>query len=157
MVPAFSPRTKMALIPALLVTLMVGGVGGLLTATFEIENQARMVTIGIEAYWDVTATKLCESIDWGSLRPGEAKTVTIYVKNTGDDPITGSFTLMNWDPPEAADFISLEWDFGNVPLRPQRIRTTHFTLTVSPSIQNITNFYFVIQVTGTQVQVIARN
>ena len=151
MIPKFSPGAKMVLIPTLLLTLMVSGVGGLLTATFQIENQARMVTIGIAVYWDVTATRLCESIDWGSLRPGESRTVTVYVKNTGDDPIAGSFTLMNWDPPEVANFLSLEWDFGGEPLLPGRIRTTHFTLTVSPDIQSIKNFYFIIEVKGTQM------
>jgi len=128
-------------------TLVING----LSATFRIENHARMVTIGVAAYWDLTATKLCESIDWGPLSPGETKTVTIYVKNTGHSPITGSFTLMNWNPPEAADFLPLEWDFGDQPLLPRRIRPTHFMLRVSPDIRNITNFFFIIQVIGTQV------
>jgi len=140
----------MALIPAILLTLMSGGVGGLLTASFQIENQAKLVTIGIEAYWDLTATRICDSIDWGVLRPGESKTVTVYIKNTGDDPIAGSFTVTNWEPLAAANYITLSWNFGSAPLLPTRMRKTNFTLTVSPSIQGITNFYFTIIVTGTQ-------
>lgn len=140
----------MVLIPTLLLTLMSGGVGALLTATFQIENQAKLVTVGIAVYWDLTATKICEKIDWGTLSPGESKTITVYVKNIGDNPITGSFTLKDWDPLAAANFITLEWDFGSAPLLPGRIRRTRFTLTVSANIQNITNFYFIIVVTGTQ-------
>ena len=140
----------MALIPVLIVSLMTGGVGGLLTSSYEIENQARLVVIGIAVYRDITATKPCESIDWGALRPGESKTVIVYVKNTGDDPITGSFITKNWDPLEAGSFISLAWDFGEEPLLPGRIRTTAFTLTVSADIHDITNFHFTIVVTGTQ-------
>jgi len=110
-----------------------------------------MVTIGVATYWDLTATRLCKSIDWGSLSPGETRTVVVYVKNTGHGPITGSFTLMSWDPPEAEDFLPLEWNFGDQPLLPGRIRPTHFTLKVSPNIRNITSFFFIIQVIGTQL------
>ena len=109
-----------------------------------------MVTIGVGAYWDITATKVCDIIDWGALSPGESKTVTVYLKNTGKAPVTGSYALTGWTPPEAADYLSLEWDFGEQPLSPSRIRETHFTLTVSPDIHDITDFHFTIIVTGTQ-------
>jgi len=145
-----SARQKMALIPALLTTLMTGGVSGIMTATWQIENQARMVVIGCECYWDVTATMKVDVIDWGTLYPGQSKSVTIYIKNTGSDSFTGSFNTSNWEPPAAANFISLKWDFGDRPLLPGRIRETHFTLTVSSSIHDITAFAFWITVTATQ-------
>jgi len=121
-----------------------------LSATLEIENEARIVTIGVGAYWDITATKICDTIDWGALSPGESKTITVYLKNTGKAPITGSFNLTGWDPPEAANYLSLQWDFGEHPLSPSRIRKVSFTLTVSPDIHDITDFRFTIVVTGTQ-------
>ena len=140
----------MALIPTILLGLMTSGVAGLLTVTFQIENQARMVAIDVGVYWDITATRVCDSIDWSTLEPGENKTIVVYVKNTGGDSITGSFGVQDWDPPLAADFISLEWNFGENPLLPGRVRRTEFTLRVSPDIHDITNFYFTIVVTGTQ-------
>jgi len=121
-----------------------------LSATLEIENEARMITIGVGAYWDITTTKVCDIIDWGSLSPGQSKTITVYLKNTGKAPITGSFNLRGWNPPEAANYLSLEWDFGGGPLLPSRIRKISFTLTVSPDIHDITDFRFTIVVTGTQ-------
>ena len=129
---------------------MTSGVAGLLTVTFQIENQARMVTIDVGVYWDITVTRVCDSIDWGTLEPGENKTIVVYVKNTGGDSITGSFAVQDWDPPEAANFVSLGWNFGENPLSPGRVRRTKLTLRVSPAIENITSFYFTIIVTGTQ-------
>lgn len=143
-------NAKMLLIPVLILSLMSFGVAGLLTVTFQIENFATMTTLGVEVYWDLTATRICNSIDWGELKPGENKTITLYVKNTGGNDITGSMTTTDWEPLEAAKFITLEWDFGVNPLKPDRIRTTRFTLRVSPAIENITHFYFNILVTGTE-------
>jgi len=109
-----------------------------------------MVTIEIGVFWDITATQKVDSIDWGSLQPGENKTVTIYVKNTGGGPITGSFNTADWVPVLAANYISLKWDFGLTPLEPGRVRETHFTIMVSKDIRDVTTFYFTIIVTGTQ-------
>ena len=145
-----SPRVKMALIPAVITSILVSAVAGLATVTYQIENFAKMTTIDIEVYWDITALKPCTSIDWGTLKPAENKTITLYVKNTGNNDITGSMAVTDWEPLEAADFITLGWDFGVNPLKPNRTRTTHFTLRVSPAIENITHFYFNIVVTGTE-------
>lgn len=90
------------------------------------------------------------SRNWGTLEPGENKTIVVYVKNTGGDSITGSFVVQDWDPLLASAYISLEWDFGDTRLLPGRVRRTQFTLRVSKDIHDITNFYFTIIVTGTQ-------
>lgn len=143
-------KARMILIPILILSLMSFGVVGLLTVTFQIENFATMVAIDIGVYWDVTTTKVCDSINWETLEPGENKTITVYVKNTGGDSITGSFTVQDFDPLLASAYISLEWNFGNEPLLPGRVRRTKFTLRVSKDIHDIENFYFKIVVTGTQ-------
>lgn len=118
--------------------------------TREIPSRADMATVDIDVFWDVTGTEKIESIDWGSLWPGENKTVTVYVKNTGGGPITGSFNTSQWVPPLASNYISLTWDFGDQPLNPGRIRETHFTLTVAKDIHDVETFYFIITVTGIQ-------
>ena len=145
-----SPKAKLISIPLLLLALTTGSVGGLLVSTQQIANMAAMATVDIGVFWDVTATQKVVSIDWGTLMPGENKTITVWVKNTGGSPITGSFNTSDWVPPEAADYISLKWDFGTEPLQPGRVRETNFILMVAKDIHDITNFYFLITVTGTQ-------
>jgi hypothetical protein len=41
----------------------------------------------IEAFEDATATKPLTYVDWGSLKPGESKRLTFYIKNTADSTI----------------------------------------------------------------------
>lgn len=141
---------RVFLISVVLLGLTVGIVGAILIATQSINNTVRMATVGIGVYWDVTSTQKCTSIDWGTLSPGQNKTVTVYVKNEGESPITGSFNTSDWNPPEASNYITLQWDFGGSPLQPGRVRETHFTLIVSQNITGIETFYFTITVIGTQ-------
>jgi len=119
-----------------------------MTAIYQIENVATLVTIGVEVYWDVTATMKCDKIDWGTLRPGDTKTTTVYIKNMKTAPFTASFVTSKWDPPAAVNYISVAWDFGSSLLLPGRIRETHFTLTVAPNIVGITAFAFLMNVTA---------
>lgn len=81
--------------------------------------------------------------------PGESKITRIYVKNTGEAPIISSFNTTDWNPSNASQYISLSWNFGDVPLQPLRVRPTNFTLTISPLIYGITTFSFKITVIGT--------
>ena len=145
-----SPKAKMVAIPLVILALATGSVGGLLMGTQQIANRAEMVTIDIGVFWDVTCTQKCDFIDWGSLNPGENKTITVWVKNTGGGPITGSFNTSQWVPPLAGDYISLAWDFGDRPLEPGRVRETHLTIMVARDIHDVEEFYFLITVTGTQ-------
>jgi len=144
------PKVKMISILLTLLGFTVASVGAVLIATQRILNVAQMVTIDIGVFWDVTCTQKCDNIDWGTLTPGQNKTVTVYVKNTGSGSITGSFNTSDWVPPLAADYISVIWNFGDKPLDPGRVRKTDFTLIVSRDIHDVTTFYFTITVTGTQ-------
>jgi hypothetical protein len=144
------PKVKMVLILLGVLGCTVVSVGALLIATQRIVNVAQMVTIDIGVFWDVTCTQKCDKIDWGTLMPGQNKTVTVYVKNTGGGPITGSFNMSDWVPPLAANYISLTWNFGDKPLDAGRVRKTDFTLIVSRDIHDVTTFYFTITVIGTQ-------
>jgi hypothetical protein len=114
------------------------------------DARAGMNGEGIDVYWDEACTQTCREIHWGVLTPGQKKKITVYVKNTGTLPITGSFNTSDWVPPLAANYISLTWNFGDKPLDSGKVRVTDFTLTVDPAIHDVTDFYFNITVTGTK-------
>jgi len=146
-----SQTVKMFATLTVLVGLATTFVWGVITTTEIIQNQATLATIDIDVYWDVTCTQKCMAIDWGTLEPGGNKTVGIYVKNTGGAPITGSFNVSNWVPAHAAQYMTLNWTFGETVLLPGRVRATDFTLTVDRSIEDVTNFYFTITVVGKSI------
>jgi hypothetical protein len=151
-----SKVNKSVLIPVTILGALALSVAGLvnlslMTGTYEITSSASVQTppeIGV--YWDITTLDDVTEIAWGDLEPGETKSVTVYVKNTGETVFTGSLSTDSWNPPEASDFITLDWDFGSNPLKVGRIRTTQLTLRVDSGITGITVFNFTIIITGTE-------
>jgi len=65
----------------------------------------------VGVYWDSDCTEEVTSIDWGVLTPGSSKEANIFVRN---EEVTPSCVLLiqaeDWDPPEAAEFITLSWN-----------------------------------------------
>jgi hypothetical protein len=105
---------------------------------------------GIEIYSDKKGTNRINSIDWGTLNPGTTKTITIFVQNTGKDPITLSYYASNWNPTEIEKYLILNWDYNEQIIEfKEKIQIT-FSLTVSENIQTNTNFNFDIDIVKTQ-------
>ncbi len=108
-----------------------------------------MKTVDVEVYWDDGCTDTVSAINWTILEPGGAPTKTVYVKNTGNAPVTLNMTLSGWDPVEAEAHIDLSWDQEDVVVPPGVVLDTVLTLSVSAAISGITDFSFNIVITGT--------
>ena len=121
----------------------------LLSTSITVPNSATLRTVGLEAYWDEACTNKVTSIEWGSLEPGQTKSVQIYIKNTGNTPETFSFTTENWEPASASSYITVEWDYDGTQVQPENSISVIFTLYVSPSISDIESFTFDMIITGT--------
>lgn len=134
-----------------LVAANVNSIYGLLTAVLPIATTGGVVTINVEAYWEVGCINEVDSIDWGGLEPGDSKVVTVYVKNTGNVPLTLDLSTDNWSPLAAKAYISLQWDFSGGQIQPDAVVSIRLTLTVSPIIDRVTSFSFDILLTGTEV------
>lgn len=132
----------MALVGAVTVT-------GLLTASRTIGSTGSVRAINVEVYWDSGCINVVSEIAWGSLEPGDSATKTIYIKNTGNAALTLNMTCSGWDPSGAEDDITLTWDKEDASVNPDAVVTAVLTLSVSPSISEITNFSLNIIITGT--------
>lgn len=108
-----------------------------------------MKAVDVEVYWDDGCTDTVTAINWTILEPGGSPAKTIYVKNTGNAPVTLNMTLSDWVPPEAETHIGLSWDQEDAVVEPGAVVAAVLTLSVSPSISEITDFSFTIIVTGT--------
>ena len=105
---------------------------------------------GIEIYSDEKGTNRINSLDWGTLNPKTTKTITIFVQNTGKDPITLNYYASNWNPTEIEKYLTLNWDYKEQIIQfKEKIQIT-FSLIVSENIQINTNFNFDIDITKTQ-------
>lgn len=144
-------RTLKASIAGLIVVLVVLVTlfaSGTLTVQRQIGASGQIAAIGVEVYTDATLTTPLTSIDWGIVSPGASVTRHAFVKNAGNVPCTLSLSVGNWTPPEAAPYISVTWDAQNSGIQANASAQVIFYLTVSDSIQNITQFNAFMTVTG---------
>jgi hypothetical protein len=89
-----------------------------------------------------------QSIDWGTLSPGERKNVTICVRNEGESSTVLALNASGWTPTEAPNYMSITWNYSGSAVGPGQIMIIMLTLTVDPSINGITNFGVNIDVTS---------
>jgi len=121
---------------------------GLSSHTTKIAGKGTMKAVGVEVYWDNACTSPITSIDWGSsIEPGSKITNVIYMKNTGNVPVTLSLSTNNWSPSSASSKIKLNWDYADQSVNAGQIVKVTLTLSVSSSI-SITSFKFDIAITA---------
>jgi len=144
----FTIGTVLAVAAVIVVVAVV--TAGLLVTSRTIPNSGAMQTIGVNVYWDSACTNLTTSIPWGTLDSNSSKSYTVYVKNNGTAAEVLRMTTANWNPSAAATYITLSWNRENYTLSHGSYVAAVLTLTVSPSIANITSFSFDITITGTE-------
>ena len=129
--------------------LMVSALGALV-ATRTVSNSGSVTAVGVGLYSDSACTTALSAISWGTLNPGDVKTYTIYVKNTGTVPVTLNMTVGNWNPTSASSYITLTWNQEKYVLPAGQVVTAVLTLSVSSSVSGVTSFSFNITITATQ-------
>ncbi len=141
-----------ALIAIALVGLLLAvTTAGVLTVTQSVYSTGTVdvTAVNVGVYSDSGCTLSLTSISWGSTSPGNSVTQTIYVKNTGNTPITLSMATSNWNPTSANGPISVSWNRQSQVLSAGSSIAATLTLSVSSSIDGITDFSVNIVVTGT--------
>jgi hypothetical protein len=156
-----------ALIASVIIIIAVALVGSYIYITkpyglFQTQAAGSTITIvivsngsvnqisGLQVYSDSALTLPITSIAWGALSPGTSGTSIIYLKNTGNVPLTLSIATNTFVPASASTYLTLTWNRGGVLLQPQTSTPATFTLTVSNSIVGVTTFTFNIVITGTE-------
>ncbi len=136
-------------ITALFLTFLTSGV---LLSSQTVPSGGTITAVNVGVYSDSLCTQNCTSINWGSIAPGNSATTTIYVKNTGNLPITLSMTVGvgSWVPTNANSYLSVTWNRENTPLSANASIAATLTLTATANAGNITSFSFNVIVTGTQ-------
>ena len=104
--------------------------------------------VGVGIYSDVNCTKMMSSINWGMLDPGSSKTCTMYVRNEGNTPITLIKTQQNWTPSNAANYITLTWNYANQTLGNNAVLQISLKLAISTVASGITSFTFDTTITA---------
>ena len=141
-----SPR--LILVIAAIVVLLSLTTAGLLTVTQTISSSGTITALNVGVYSDSACTQSLTSISWGQIAPGDSATKTIYIKNTGNAPITLSMSTDNWSPSGANGPITITWDKSGASLNVGQSTSAVLTLAVSSSISGITSFSVNIEIIG---------
>ncbi|MGB9914268.1 MAG: hypothetical protein ACPLIG_00890 [Candidatus Bathyarchaeales archaeon] len=129
--------------------ILTATTAGVLTVTRPIPATGTISTINLEAYSDAACSQPLTSIDWGTISPGATVTKTIYLKNTGNVPMTLSMTTQSWSPTNANGPITITWDRESATLPAGQSIAAVITLRASSSISGISSFSVNIVITGT--------
>ena len=113
-----------------------------------ISSGGAVKAIGVMVYSDVSCNNRLSSIDWGALEPDESKNVTCYIRNEGNSAVTLSLSTENWNPSNASQFLTLNWNYEGQFIDPGDVIEVTFTLAVSASVSDITDFSFDIVIVG---------
>lgn len=141
---------KSFFVAVIVCTLALGiGIGfNIQLVNYPIGNMAAIKTLGVTAWQDVNLTSPLTLVDWGILEPGQSKIISCYIRNEGNSPLTLSLWTENWQPLNASNYINLSWNLEDAVIEVDEALKADLTLTVSPSIMNITSFSFDIIISG---------
>jgi hypothetical protein len=106
---------------------------------------------GISAYWDKYCTKPVYAIDWGNLSLGQAKSVTVYVRNEGNETAFLTEVALNWNPPYASQFLDFSWDIQKRKIEVGDVINVTQTLYASIYTRGVSSFSFVINLFGSRI------
>jgi hypothetical protein len=106
-------------------------------------------TAGIAVYKDASCTTKASNVPWGTISPGSSRENVFYIKNEGTTALNLFLDTANWSPTNAANYLTLSWNYGGQTIQPNQVIKVTLTLTVSPSISGIDTFSFDIILTGT--------
>jgi hypothetical protein len=129
--------------------LLLGAVSyATVNSLVQIKNIGTIRAIGVEIYAEQSLTTVLIEVSWGTLDPGGAKTVDVWIKNTGTDPQKLVLWTENWNPTAAQNSIALAWNYMDQWIPANASIPVTFTLTVDSNITGVTSFSFDIWVKG---------
>jgi len=129
----FKPLVVMAIIVVLFLTVSGDLLGSLLSVRL-IGTRGRIdAPPNIAIYEDSNCTSSLSYIDWGSLEPGMARNVTMYIRNEGTGGTSLSLSTTNWQPANISSYMNLTWTHGGRALLPHEVVEVTLTLWSSAS------------------------
>lgn len=134
-------KIKAIILTAILLAFFVATVIGI-SYIRKIPSTGTIKTIGCAVYWDQALTQNVTHLDWGILEPGQETSRSLWILNTGNAPANLTLATMDWNPPNASNYISLYWNYSNQTIVAKTAINVTFILAVSPIIFGIEHFSF---------------
>jgi hypothetical protein len=144
-----SSKVTASIVAFIVLILALGSVVlGVLFVSVTLPNTGTIKAIGVGVYWDSGCSNQVTSVDWGTIEPGATKNVTVFIRNEGNAPETLSLETENWNPQNASSYMNLTWDYGSQVIDVDEVIQVTLSLSISDTIEGITNFSFDIIIIG---------
>ena len=106
--------------------------------------------IGVGIYCDQACTNRTLSLDWGAIEAGSNNTLTVYIKNEGNSPVSLWLGNVKLGAIHRFGYMSLNWNYSGQVLSVDQVIPLELTLTVDPTISGIANFSFDTTITASE-------
>jgi hypothetical protein len=137
---------------AFVTAALIAVIGFALAAQYfqvEIPTIGNIVTVNVAVFSDPTCTTQIVMIDWGTLAPGESKTIICYIKSLSNVDSSFSMSIANWNSTQASLYLSVSWNREGYLAKPNEVVPASFTLLVDSAVQNVTGFSFDVIISAT--------
>jgi hypothetical protein len=141
-------RTSLIMTACLLAVSIVGVSVSLLQTSVSVPSTGEVRTVGVGVYWNSACTNRTTTLTWGTLAPGSAKTIAVYVRNEGNTGATLSKSVRNWVPSSAPNYFAVSWNYANQTIAASEVQPVSLTLSVASNVTAITNFTFDLTITA---------
>ena len=122
---------------------------GVLTSSQTVPSTGSISTVGVGVFNDAGCTVIATTIAWGNIAPSGSVSRTVYVKNTGNVPVTLSMAVSGWVPANGGTYLTVVWNRVGYVLAAGASVDAALTLSASASAGAITSFSVNIVITGT--------
>jgi len=140
---------KLLLVAVFVCGLLFGAVSyAAVSSIVKVRNVGTIRAVGVEVYSDELLEQILNEVSWGTLNPGENKSATAWIKNTGNDAQKLILWTEGWEPVDAQNSILLTWNYNNQWIEAGSAIAVTFTLTVDSSISGVDSFCFDIWIKG---------
>jgi hypothetical protein len=94
-----------------------------------VSSTGSVTAIGnIAIFSDSTGQTSLNTITWGEVAPGSSITVSIYVKNTGNVPMTLAIATANWVPATYGQYLTISWNYQGQAVQAGNLQKIDVTL-----------------------------
>jgi len=115
-----------------------------------IQNQGKVIAVGVGVYADSECTVPLTFIDWGTVYPNSKKTYNAWILNEGNANITLEMYVQNFAPQEIEAYFNVTWSYNGSVIEPKQIVPVYFVLQVGNYDLNYTSFSFDIVVVAVE-------
>jgi hypothetical protein len=137
----FNIKTILATVCLSFIIFLSIVIGGLGSNTIVVQANSVQST-GVGIYWDQACTNRTLSLKWGSIEAGSSYNLTVFIKNERNSAISLGLNTSNWTPFATSSYMFLNWNYTGQVFKTDEVIPIKLTLTVSPTIIDITDFNF---------------